>query len=359
MKKLTAILIAVMMLLSMTVIVSAEEVVFEEEVLFLSAGTFNYVELEVLYDDFMTALATPGAEMRIYRSNPTDVEYPAEGTYEKFCMTDTWWAFDTPAGNDDANLLKLGTGKHTMEVAAVQSGNPYDVNIDCLWDDGTVVAYDAATILQAFTDWMPENHGPNLVLASNTSGTNYDVVKIAVVVPDQSSEPTAAKIDIDLTGEITNPLNENKSIPLPAGVDVSDGATVVVKVKGTSENSAVRFYLTDANDVGRVTDVTTINVLGTDFDKTIELVVDYEGGFGGTAAPTHLMIKGPDYATPLANTTFEVLSVEGIEVAEEEAPAEETPAEDTPAEETPAETGLTLAVLPAVIALAVVAFKKR
>ncbi len=43
----------------------------------------------------------------------------------------------------------------------------------------------------------------------------------------------------------------------------------------------------------------------------------------------------------------------------EETPAEDTPAEETPAEETPAETGLTLAVLPAVIALAVVAFKKR
>ncbi len=52
-----------------------------------------------------------------------------------------------------------------------------------------------------------------------------------------------------------------------------------------------------------------------------------------------------------------------VEAPAEDTPVEDTPveapADDTPAEDAPAETGLTLAVLPAVIALAVVAFKKR
>ena len=54
------------------------------------------------------------------------------------------------------------------------------------------------------------------------------------------------------------------------------------------------------------------------------------------------------------------------EVEEEPAPEEpavepevETEEPEVEAEDTPADTGLTLAVLPAVIALAVVAFKKR
>ncbi len=245
MKKVFAIVMTLVMLLGMSVMAHADEVVFEEEVLFLHAGQFNHIELTVSYDDFMAALATPGAEMRITRSAPTDVVYPSEGAYEKFCMTDTWWAITTPLTEGTDNLLKLGTGQHTIAESTVQSGNPYDVNIDCLWDDGTVVAYDAQAILDAFNTWMPESHGPNLVLASNTSTESYDVIAISIVVPD---EPYVAP-------EVEAPAEE----PAP----------------------------------------------------------------------------------------------------ETEAPETEAPAEDTPAEEAPAETGVALALLPAAVALAVVAFKKR
>ncbi len=170
--------------------------------------------------------------------------------------------------------------------------------------------------------------------------------------------------DIDLTNIVANPLNENKLIELPSTVDVSDGATVTLNIKGTSDNTAIRFYLTDGNDVGRVTDVTVVNVLGGTFETTVELVINYNGGFGGSSAPTHLMIKGPDYATPVSNTAFEVISFVGVDAPVEEAPAEETTAEDTPAEETPAEdapaeTGLALAVIPMAVALAAVVISKR
>ncbi len=182
--------------------------------------------------------------------------------------------------------------------------------------------------------------------------------------------------DIDLTGAVEAPANANQFIEIPAGVDVSNGAIVTLAIKGTSDNTAVRFYLSDANDVGRVTDVVTVDVLGGSFDKTIELVINYDGGFGGSAAPTHLIVKGPDYATPLANTTFEVLSIAGVDAAEEapaeepapetEAPAEEpAPETEAPAEEpapeteAPAETGVALAVIPAIVAMAAVVISKK
>ncbi len=172
--------------------------------------------------------------------------------------------------------------------------------------------------------------------------------------------------DIDLTGEATYPANANIVINIPEGVDVSNGATVTLNVKGTSDNTALRFYLTEPGDNGRVTEVATVEVVDGAFEATLEMVIDSTGAIQGTADPTVIMIKGPDYATPPANTTLEVLSVVGVDAAPaadapaDEAPAADAPAADAPAaDETPADTGIVLAVLPMAIAAAAVVVSKR
>ncbi len=174
--------------------------------------------------------------------------------------------------------------------------------------------------------------------------------------------------DIDLVGEATYPANANITINIPEGVDVSNGATVSLKIKGTSENTALRFYLTDVNDNGRVTEVATVEIVDGAFDTTIDMVIDSTGAIQGTVDPTILMIKGPDYSTPPANTTFEVLTIVGADAPAapaEEAPAEEAPAADAPAADAPAadaapaDTGIVLAVLPMAIAAAAVVVSKR
>lgn len=177
--------------------------------------------------------------------------------------------------------------------------------------------------------------------------------------------------DIDLTGEATYPANANIVINIPEGVDVSNGATVTLNVKGTSDNTALRFYLTEPGDNGRVTEVATVEVVDGAFEATLEMVIDSTGAIQGTADPTVIMIKGPDCATPPANTTLEVLSVVGVDAAPaadepaadapaDEAPAADAPAADAPAaDETPADTGIVLAVLPMAIAAAAVVVSKR
>lgn len=194
------------------------------------------------------------------------------------------------------------------------------------------------------------------------------ILSIAVAMIMVMALSVSVFANVDLTGEIGTGLNENFQVAIPEGVDVSDGATVTVNVKGTSDNTAVRFYLTDPADVARVTDVAVVEVVDGAFEATFDLYCDLSGAYGGSSEPSVLQVKGPDYATPLANTTFEVLEV----VADVAAPAEthaetpaETPAEipaETPAETTPAapaNTGIVLAVLPMAVAAAAIAVSKK
>ncbi len=211
------------------------------------------------------------------------------------------------------------------------------------------------------------------------------ILAAVVAVMMVAALTVSAFANVDLTSNATGTLNENLSFDIPADIDVSDGATVTLHLKGTSDNTTVRAYLTDANDVGRVTDVGYFEVVNGAFDATVDLLIDYEGGFGGTTAPTRIMIKGQDSSTPLANTTFEVIEVVTADAAAEEPAAEEPAAEEPAAEEPAAEepaaeepaapaeepapapaetpaapaTGLALAVVPAVIALAAAAVSKK
>ncbi|MBQ8623693.1 MAG: hypothetical protein IJ424_04855 [Oscillospiraceae bacterium] len=165
---------------------------------------------------------------------------------------------------------------------------------------------------------------------------------------------------------------------LPEGVAFENGDVVTVHIKGTADNTTVRIYLTDAVDVGRVTDVTMIDVVDGAFDVTVDVTLDTSGAFGGTAAPTVLILKGPDWQTPLSNITVEVVEITSDKITEaaEEAPVEEAPVEEETTEEAPVEedtteeapveeeteapaTGLAFAVVPAVVALAAVVVSKK
>ena len=168
---------------------------------------------------------------------------------------------------------------------------------------------------------------------------------------------------------------ENAHVAIPEGVDTSDGAVITIHATGHSDNDQFRLYLTNSGDAnGRVSDMVYVD--GGDFDVTAELKVEL-GVYDTDVIPTHVQIKGPDYQTPLANTSItsfefvgasEAAPAETEEPAETEAPAEtETPAETEAPAETPAETpapeapktGLALAVVPAVMALAAVAVSKK
>ena len=156
--------------------------------------------------------------------------------------------------------------------------------------------------------------------------------------------------DVDIASAGTYPTNENLFLDIPEGTDVSNGATVTIKVKGTSDNTAVRFYLTAPGDNSRVTEVSVAEVVDGAFEATFDMVIDSTGAIQGSGDPSVIAVKGPDSSTPLSNTTVEVLTFVGVE-----APAADAPAAD----ETPADTGIVLAVLPMVIAAAAVVASKR
>ena len=84
--------------------------------------------------------------------------------------------------------------------------------------------------------------------------------------------------------------------------------------------------------------------------------IDSTGAIQGTSDPTIIMFKGVDYATPLANTTFE-----SFVIVSDAAPAETSEPETTAEPETsaPAETGIALALVPMAIAAAAVVVSKR
>ncbi len=212
MKKLLAIALAFVMLFALTVTVAAEEVILSEDTLFFSASNWTQYDAETTTADFAAALATPGAYLVITRSAPTDITSYDLG-YEKFCITDSWWAgrIANDAG-EEINVVRLGTGAHTIEAATTQSNSPYDVSLDCVLDDGTKVWYDAAEFLAIWTAAGFDLGGPNLVVISNTSSTAYDIVNFSIVVPDAPiAAPEEAPAEEEAPVEEEAPATEEEA----------------------------------------------------------------------------------------------------------------------------------------------------
>ncbi len=204
----------------------------------------------------------------------------------------------------------------------------------------------------------------------------FALLVAAMLVMAMSVTAFAATASIG-TEEAKTAQAEVASIPfaLPEGLTLETGDAVTVHIKGTASSAQVRIYLTDSVDDGRVTDVTMIDVVDGAFDVTVDLTVAADGSIQGTAAPTVLLLKGPDWQTPLSDIAVEVVEItsdkitEAVEEApveepvEEEAPVEdveEAPVVDAPAaDEAPAATGLALAVVPMIVAAAAVVASKR
>ncbi len=193
------------------------------------------------------------------------------------------------------------------------------------------------------------------------------ILAIALAAVMVMALSVAAFADYEAVDELGGPLTGNKTIPLPSTLDISNGATVTLKVKGTSADSAIRFYLTGPTDNERVTDAISVPVVDGAFEAEVVMTIDSTGAIQGSADPTVLMIKGPQAGVDITDTTFESLVFVGIDAPAAEPAAEETPAADeapaadaAPADTTPApDTGLALAVIPAVMALAAVAVSKK
>ena len=186
------------------------------------------------------------------------------------------------------------------------------------------------------------------------------IFAIAVAVMMVLALSTIAFADYDAVAELGGTLTGNKTIPIPSTLDVSNGQTVTLKVKGTSSDSAIRFYLTGPTDNERVTDAISVEVVDGAFEAEVVMKIDSTGAIQGNADPTVLMIKGPQAGVDITNTTFESLVFVGIDAPAAEAPADTADAAEAPAETTDSpDTGIALAVIPAVIALGAVAVSKK
>lgn len=230
MKKLLSIALAFVMLFALTVSVAAEEVIISEKTMFFSNGNWVQYDTEISTADFVAALETPGAYFVITRGSEAtgELAYTAGG-WEKFNILDSWWSGNYPVEDGSTcQWIALGTANHNITVAT-EGGQPYDVHIDCVLDDGIEVWYNAADILAAWTAGGYNTSGANLTVISNSSPDDiYDIVNIAVVVPD---EPIAAP---EAPAEEEAPVEDVPVVEDPANAEI----IIEVPVEDTTEAPA-------------------------------------------------------------------------------------------------------------------------
>ncbi len=207
MKKFLAILAALVMVLSLTLCVAADEVLCEVD---FSKGLTEFAcgnwstktPDDFTMEDFVSALSTPGAQLVLTRSEAVKVDTYPDG-YEKFCITDGWYAMAVAEGDSTANCVKLGTAVHTIEMATANDA-PYDVHVDALTDDGVTITWDGNAIAEIINaSWSVDTCGNSVVIISNTSAWNYDIVSLAVVVPETAAETPADETPAEDTTENT------------------------------------------------------------------------------------------------------------------------------------------------------------
>lgn len=208
MKKFLAILAALVMVLSLTLCVAADEVLYEHDftagLTEFACGNWSTATLsDITMEEFITALSTPGAQLVITRSEAAVVGLKSEEGYEKFCITDGSYGLAVVEGDDTSNHLKLGTASHTIEMS-VATGQPYDITIDCLSDDGVTVVYDGNAVAEALNAaWNADTCGTSIVIISNTSAFNYNINEISIVVSETAAETPADETPAEDTTENT------------------------------------------------------------------------------------------------------------------------------------------------------------
>lgn len=213
MKKFLAILAALVMVLSLTVCVAADEVLYEADFTkglteFACGNWSTKTPDDLTMEDFVAALSTPGAQLVIVRSEAVKVDTYPDG-YEKFCITDGWYAMAVAEADSTANCVKLGTAAHTNAMATANDA-PYDVHIDALTDDGVTITYDGNAIAELISaSWSVDTCGNSVVFISNTSAWNYNINSISVVVTEAVAETPADETPADDNAEAeTTPAEE-------------------------------------------------------------------------------------------------------------------------------------------------------
>ncbi|MCD8006564.1 MAG: hypothetical protein LUF29_06275 [Oscillospiraceae bacterium] len=114
------------------------------------------------------AMATEGAILVVTRST-----VPNEVSYDKFGFVDAYWSM--------GNWVALGTA--TSKTTDTES----PVDIDCVFDNGTTVVYDANTIYNALVaaGFYGEDCGPAQFI-SNSGSETYTITNVSVYIPSST-----------------------------------------------------------------------------------------------------------------------------------------------------------------------------
>ncbi|MCD7771538.1 MAG: hypothetical protein LUH23_05575 [Oscillospiraceae bacterium] len=141
-----------------------------EQCVYFSAGNWADYTVDMAIAE---ALATEGSLLVITRS-----EYDADAGYEKFLLIDSHWSMsDSNGGN---MWLSLGTS-----ITKISDNDGVDV--DCIFDNGTTVVYDGATVYAALlARGLDTTSGADLLVISNSGSTSYSITSITAYVPTSS-----------------------------------------------------------------------------------------------------------------------------------------------------------------------------
>ncbi len=184
MKKVLSIVLAIVMVLSVSVVAFADdEVLFSEEVDFF-VGNWVTATLENS-DDFLEALQVEGAQLVLTRSTNAGIVYEDDGPYENYLLFDSWY--------QGGSYIWLGTGGHST---ADEPGKADEGMIDCLEDDGINIYYDANTVyaaLEAAGDII--EYDSIMVISNVTDDASFRLVTVSVILPESAAEETAEEAE--------------------------------------------------------------------------------------------------------------------------------------------------------------------
>ncbi|MCD8006822.1 MAG: hypothetical protein LUF29_07630 [Oscillospiraceae bacterium] len=179
MKKFVSIAIALVMVLSLTVCAIADDALLSEDTMFWSNGNWSdYTLDDITMPALLEALQTEGACLVLTRDTESTIEF-GDGTWEKFCILDSWWSgSDVTTGN---SWVVLGTGKSTSE------DEPGTGIIDCVYDDGITIMWDGATVAQALIDGGFNSEGGVTIISNSSNDGAYKIINVSVVISEYAS----------------------------------------------------------------------------------------------------------------------------------------------------------------------------
>ncbi|MCD7847628.1 MAG: hypothetical protein LUG49_06340 [Oscillospiraceae bacterium] len=195
MKKFVSIAVALVMVLSLTVCAIADDALVSEDTMFWTNGNWaDYTLDNITMTELLEALQTEGACLVLTRDPETHIVYD-DGTWEKFCILDSWWSgTDVTTGN---GWVVLGSGGTTSE------DEPDGGIIDCVYDDGVTVMWDGATVAQALIDGGFNSEGGVTMIINSSDDGAYKITNVSVVVSD-----VASSVEEETTEEASSDAEE-------------------------------------------------------------------------------------------------------------------------------------------------------